>query len=103
MNRLTVYSYLTRYTYGHAEAGSLFTEPLPGKSKFVIKKFLDKARSSRYHDQLARSSGQARTDKVTQQAGRQAGPLSLDLTSGWMQPESDNKRREGVQGQFGEN
>ncbi len=29
MNRLAVYSYLTRYPYGHARCGRLFTEPLP--------------------------------------------------------------------------
>ena len=29
--------------------------------------------------------------QASRQAGRQAGPLSLDLTSGWKQPESDNK------------
>ena len=29
MNRLTVYSYLTRYPYGHSGSGKLFTIPLP--------------------------------------------------------------------------
>ena len=32
MNRLAVYSYLTRYTYGHTGYGILFTGPVPEKS-----------------------------------------------------------------------
>ncbi len=32
MNRLSVYSYLTRYAHEHARSGTLFTEPLPEKS-----------------------------------------------------------------------
>ncbi len=32
MNRLAVYSYLTRYAHGHAGSGSRFTEPLAEKS-----------------------------------------------------------------------
>ena len=56
-----------------------------------------KAEDRRAETMLTRSSLQMRDkvtqeeDKVTQQeAGSQAGPLSLDLTSGWIQPESDN-------------
>ena len=32
MNRLAVYSYLTRYLLGPARSGRLFIEPLPEKS-----------------------------------------------------------------------
>ncbi len=32
MNRLAVYSYLTRYTYGHTWYWILFTGPVPEKS-----------------------------------------------------------------------
>ena len=56
-----------------------------------------KAEDRRAETMLTRSSLQMRDkvtqeeDKVTQQeAGSQAGPLSLDLTLGWIQPESDN-------------
>ncbi len=34
MNRLAVYSYLTRYPYGHTGPGRLFTEPLPDNDFF---------------------------------------------------------------------
>ncbi len=63
MNRLTVYSYLTLYTHGHARSGKLLTDP-PYKR--------------------GQSNPAAR-----QPGGRQAGPLFQDLTSGWIQPESD--------------
>ena len=33
MNRLAVYSYLTRYPYGHTGSGRLFTVPLAEKSR----------------------------------------------------------------------
>ncbi len=36
-------------------------------------------------------SNPAAKQPANQEAGRQAGPLFQDLTSGWIQPESDNK------------
>ncbi len=36
INRLAVYSYLTRYAHGHAEFGRLCTENLPEKSREPI-------------------------------------------------------------------
>ncbi len=62
MNRLAVYSYLTRYPNGNARSGKVFTE----QTESLLEKW----------------------DKVTQQeaARKQAGPLFQDLMSGWKQP-----------------
>ncbi len=47
MNRLSVYSYLTRYIHGHAGFGELFTEPLPEKryqevSRSIVKLYFQR-------------------------------------------------------------
>ena len=74
MNRLAVYSYLTRYIHRNIGFGRLFTLSLTDNNNLVQAPALDE-----------------KWDKVTQEAARkQAGPLFQDLTSGWKQPESDN-------------
>ena len=59
MNRLAVYSYLTRYHYEHSGSGRLLTAPLPDSNN-------------------ARQSYKIAMYRIQ------------DLTSGWIQPESDN-------------
>ena len=49
-------------------------------------------RGRREKSDIVNKRGQSDTAarQAGSQAGRQAGPLPLDLTSGWKQPESDN-------------
>ena len=82
MNRLSVYSYLTRYPHGTARSGRLGTEPLTEKSS-ECRLLLGSENSVRLVQ--ARTTGQP--DNWTTQ---ETGPPSQDLTSGWIQPESDN-------------
>ncbi len=64
MNRLSVYSYLTRYATGNTGSDQMFTECVPEKKSFFVLGQLD--------------------------IGTNPGPPFQDLTSGWKQPESDN-------------
>ncbi len=89
MNRLTVYSYLTRFNNGNTMYGKLFAEPMsenlkPSNSrcqttwKSGLKILLTSADKPRTQDPAASSSSSYR------------GPSSQALTSALNEPESDN-------------
>ena len=93
MNRLSVYSYLTRFSYGHSRFGRLFkslpekignplhtrhtTHPRPPGGALPLK---------RAYPYLSGVSAPPRAQTP--------GPPSQDLTSGWKQPESDNNLKQ---------
>ena len=85
INRLAVYSYLTRYTYRHSASDRLFTKPLSGNGYCLLERF-----PGQRQEQYTPSSEQARNpDKHDSSSSSSSyrGPPFQDLTS-------DNQRQE---------
>ncbi len=86
MNRLTVYSYLTRYPFGHTGSGC---------SQYLCQKETkNRGDDTKMTTKLMRTENSVRLQpgQLTRHTThpRTPGPPSQDLTSGWKQPESDN-------------